>query len=128
MKKAITEVNEIISKFIGISYDSDKELYVISNSEWGKGYDNALLHLDKTANSEDCSDGDNVLFFNSKWDLLMSVCNKWDNFFNESELIGTNYEEYMTLCDKLDDEVSCYELDEAWEQLVKNIKWYNSLK
>jgi len=127
METNIIEGNEIISKFIGITYDEENELYFISKSEWNKGYDAALLHLDRYANSEYSSDEDNILFFNSQWELLMPVCNKWDKFFRDNHLINSNYDEYMRLCDELDDSASLYELNDVWKQLVENIKWYNSL-
>jgi len=128
MKKNIIEGNKLISKFIGISYDIEKELYIISESEWGNGYDDALLHLDNIANSLENNNGeDNPLLFNAKWDLFMPVCKKWDVINDKDILVIQYYSEYEKLCDKLDNEVSCYEIDDAWKQLVENIKWYNNL-
>jgi len=126
METVITEGNNIIEKFIGIKYDSNKNLFVISDSEWNNGYDDALLHLDRIANSFDNTEDNHILYFNSNFDLLMSVCKKWDVFYKEP-LIYSNYSEYMRLCDELDDSTSCYDLNKLWEQLVENIKWYNSL-
>jgi len=57
----------------------------------------------------------------------MPVCKKWDVINDKDILVIQYYSEYEKLCDKLDNEVSCYEIDDAWKQLVENIKWYNNL-
>ena len=129
MDKNIIAGNEIISKFIGIKYDAGKDLYIIDNSEYDNGYDDALIHLDKIANSTEIDSADDILlYFNSKWDLLMPVCKKWNCLHEKDMLVIYYYDEYEILCDKLDNLVSCYNITEAWTQLVENIKWYNSLK
>lgn len=63
--------------------------------------------------------------FQTSWDWLMPVCLKWDslslNQFNEQ-----TRPKYLQLCDDLDHFVSCYEIEPAYRQLVKNIRWYTT--
>jgi len=130
MKNNISEGNDIIANFIGITYDSESNLYLISESEWNNGYDDALLHLDRIANylsPEDFSDNILHLYFNSSFDLLIPVCKKWDLLDQFDEKIKNNRDEYTKYCDELDIKSTLYTIVDIWVQLVENIKWYNTL-
>lgn len=67
------------------------------------------------------------LKYHSSWDWLIPACKKWDELIfptdNPKLLV-----EYCRKCDLLDDMVTCYEIEAVFEQLVKNIKWYNGLE
>lgn len=67
------------------------------------------------------------LKYDSSWDALIPACKKWDDL-PLSEFSETDKLEYGKLCDDLDHFVSCYEIIPAYNQLVKNIKWYNEWK
>ena len=58
------------------------------------------------------------LEFYGLWDWLIPACYKWDN-------LNLTSIEYSIHSDMLDIAVSCYEIIPVFEQLVKNIKWYN---
>jgi len=64
------------------------------------------------------------LNYNLSWDCLIPVCAKWDSIPFE-EFSDLERKRYLQLCDDLDNSVSCYEITYAYDQLVKNIKWYN---
>ena len=61
------------------------------------------------------------------WGNLIPVCKKWDCLemkqFNETDL-----KKYQLLSDELDNVVTLYEIEPVFIQLIKNIKWLNSLK
>jgi hypothetical protein len=65
--------------------------------------------------------------YNSSWDWLMPACHKWDSLTDADIIEGTWYQ-YEELCEILDAKVSLYEILPVWEQLVKNIEWYNQSK
>lgn len=70
---------------------------------------------------------ENNLYFHSSWDWIIPVCKKWDCLklkqFNDTDL-----EIYELLSDDLDNKATLYEIEPVFIQLVKNIKWLNSLK
>jgi hypothetical protein len=57
---------------------------------------------------------------------LMPACHKWDEL--EGFKRGEESDQYENLCDFLDQKVTLYEILPVWEQLVKNIEWYNQSK
>lgn len=63
-----------------------------------------------------------VLLFDTSWDWLMPSCKKFDELYIGKEApIG-----YIDHCEKIDNAVSCYEIEWAFEALVEGIKWYNT--
>jgi hypothetical protein len=106
-----TEGNKLIAEFMGgkVSYFS------VTNFPHYKG----LTH------------GRNILFedlkYHSSWDWLMPACHKWDSL-TDAEIIEGTWYQYEDLCEILDAKVSLYEILPVWEQLVKNIEWYNQSK
>lgn len=59
--------------------------------------------------------------YHLSWGWLMPACKQFDKM----NLLDKKYE---TLCDEIDNAVSCYEMKPAWRSLVKAIQWYNSNK
>lgn len=70
--------------------------------------------------------------FSSSWDWIMPACNKWDNLYKDDPVLRDRntdtYAEYIELCDKLDNAVTTYNINDAYLQLVSNIEWYNKQK
>lgn len=56
--------------------------------------------------------------YDKDWNWLMKACKKFDKL----NLLDKDYE---TLCDEIDNAVSCYEIKPAFKNLVKGIRWYN---
>lgn len=73
-----------------------------------------------------------TLLFHEKWDWLMPACQKWDNLFKSDPLLKERltdtYSEYLRLCQLLQNSVTQFEIDPVFEQLVKNIHWYQKQK
>lgn len=61
----------------------------------------------------------NDLLYDIDWNWLMSACKKFDK-------LNLLDKEYESLCDEIDNAVSCYEIKPAFNNLVKGIKWYNT--
>ncbi len=59
--------------------------------------------------------------FHSSWDWLIPICKKWEEIDISEELEI----EYTELSEKLALNVSIYNIEISFEQLVENIKWYN---
>ena len=64
--------------------------------------------------------------YHSSWDWLMPACHKWD-CLTDAEIKEGTWPKYERLCDLLDRKVALYEIQPVWNQLVKNIQWYNSI-
>ncbi len=62
--------------------------------------------------------------FHLSWDWLMQACYKWDNMV----LDETHMTKYIELCDELDNVVALYEIQPAFETLVKCLTYYNTVK
>lgn len=61
--------------------------------------------------------------YDTSWDWLMDACKKWDetNFpIDKNTMI-----EFVKRSIDLDNAVATYDIQLAYQQLVKNIKWYN---
>ena len=65
------------------------------------------------------------LKYHSSFDWLIPVCHKWDNLFFDSD--DENIIKYTKLSDDLDMYTSFYEIEPIYNQLIKNIEWYNSI-
>lgn len=57
--------------------------------------------------------------YHTSWDWLMPACKKFDS-------LNLLDKEYESLCDEIDNAVSCYEIMPAFKNLVKAITWYSS--
>ena len=66
------------------------------------------------------------LRFHNSWDWLIPACKVWDDLWFEGMI--TPPDEYVELSDRLDDKVTTYEMDDVYEQLVINIRWYNDYR
>jgi hypothetical protein len=79
-----------------------------------------------------CNLKDGFLYYHNSWDWIMTVCRKWDNLCHEEcfdiQNSLTNHTVYVELSCKLDDTVTCYQIEPVFEQLVINIEWYNLIK
>lgn len=78
-------------------------------------------------------DGERRVMYSDSWDWLIPVCHKWDQLYLTDPLFKSrntdNYEYYLILCDRLDNEVTKrYEIKDAYNQIVANITWYNTKK
>lgn len=49
----------------------------------------------------------------------------WDNLNHKTKEERFVYEEYVELCDKLDQR--CYDIKDVFDMIVECIKWYNKL-
>lgn len=60
--------------------------------------------------------------YHSSWDWLMAACEKFDNLqiFNPE-----NWQPYANRCNRIDDAVIIYDINETFRELVQGIKWYN---
>lgn len=64
--------------------------------------------------------------FDKDWNSLMEAIKKWDALPMD-EMTDSVAVEYAVRCDEQDNAVTRnYDLREAFDQLVKNIQWYNS--
>ncbi len=61
--------------------------------------------------------------YHSSWDWLMFACNKWDNL-NPGK---GHIKQYCELSEELDNNVTLYDIDYAFEKLIKCIEWLNSV-
>lgn len=59
------------------------------------------------------------LKYHSSWDWLIPACKKFDK-------LNLRVIKYQKLCDEIDNAVSCYEIEPAWNCLVKAITWLNT--
>jgi hypothetical protein len=119
-QKQILEGNKLIAKFMRIKFFRRPKfaqfiLGDIDELKW-KDSNGELISI-------------NNLKYHSSWDWLIPACQKWDNLMHtNSKLIGSKLIiTYLKKCDTLDNIVACYEILPVFEQLVKNIKWYNGL-
>ncbi len=62
--------------------------------------------------------------YHHSWTWLIPVCQKWDNLFQNETLPY----EYIELSVALDEQITLYEITPVYNQLLKNIKWYNEFK
>ena len=56
------------------------------------------------------------------WNTLMDACLKWDNL----HLLPMYQIEYEGLCDRLDNKVSCYEIEGAYNAFIDCMQWYEA--
>ncbi len=68
------------------------------------------------------SPDDIVYNYHWDWNSLMDVCHKWDNL----KVPECHEPAYVDICDWLDNAVSTYEINNAYNQLVNAIEWYES--
>jgi hypothetical protein len=63
-------------------------------------------------------------YWDSSWDWLMPALQKFDRLYQyeKFEHFGT----YQSYCDEIDDAVTLYEIQPAFEALVSAITWYNN--
>jgi hypothetical protein len=70
---------------------------------------------------------EDIWFYESDWNMLLPVCKKWGEI-----KIDTNSKDcrrYTSLSDDLDNSiVNYYDVRMTFNQLVKNVKWYNESK
>jgi len=62
-----------------------------------------------------------ILDYHGNWNTLMKACHAWDNL--DTKLV-TNKLTYELASDLLDEIVTRYEIQPAWERLVDNLIWY----
>ena len=125
--KKINEGNKILAEFIGeIATDGHPQ----GGKHWAVHFPQSFC--DKLRNKYSVYSSktfvfETDLYFHSSWEWIIFVCNKWDCLkmqqFNETDL-----KKYELLSDDLDNVVTLYEIEPVFIQLVKNIKWLNSLK
>jgi hypothetical protein len=107
----ITEGSALIAEFMGIE--------VVPYEHWLLGDVMAIVPKEGIIDYPL-----NVYNPSEDWNLLMPACYKWDTIeFANSD--SNTKKRYMGLCDQLDHTVSCYEILPTFDQLVKNLKWYN---
>ena len=59
------------------------------------------------------------------WNWLIPVCRKWDRLNISKDKNGKLHSEYVRLCEYLDNEMTKYDLESVFLQLIECIKWYN---
>lgn len=149
-KKQILQGNKLIAKFMGFQFIKNcvqkTDLYELGdqsgedeiNDLWILNPSELFLKIKRFDQwvEEDYYSGEkpfdefyykNSLKYHSSWDWIIPACKKWDELIfpaDNAKLLV----EYCRKCDLLDDMVTCYEIEAVFEQLVKNIKWYNGLE
>jgi hypothetical protein len=69
--------------------------------------------------------------YHTSWDWLIEACKKWDYLYETEPLLQDRstaiYQRYLELCEQLDDAVTTYEIETAYEKLLKCVTWYTSI-
>jgi hypothetical protein len=109
-KENTSLTNCMMAVFMGGNYDPEMKLYSF---------------VDVNFVVTECDT--HLLEFHISWDWLIPVCQKWDQIeYNELDLV--DYEMFNSLSDELDDVITLYDINEVYNQLVKNLNWYHSVK
>ena len=100
------EGSAIIANFMGLKYHPETD-------EW------TYIHP-KDGQSVIYSEGNPPYYLS--WDWLMEACKKFDNI----QIINPdNIPSYVNRCNRIDDAVIIYDINETFRELVQGIKWYN---
>ena len=114
LNKEIIEGSKLIAVFMG-AFEGDKIGNIERNIYFEKPMDNLFCY------------NETGLKYHSSWEWIMPACEKWDKL--EGFMIGDQSDKYEELSDSLDNSVTRnYEIDDVFNQLVLNIKWYNKNK
>jgi hypothetical protein len=109
--------NRLIAKFMGVKIE-----YLKPNG-FGMGFwmasDGGLKPPFPTSFS---SEEDIEYTYHWDWNTLMDACLKWDNL----HLLPMYQIEYEGLCDRLDNKVSCYEIEGAYNAFIDCMQWYEA--
>jgi len=63
------------------------------------------------------------LKYHTSWDWLIPAIKKFDRIYEKEKI--EHYGLYEHCCDEIDDSVTTYEINKAFEALVSAITWYN---
>lgn len=111
----IEEGNKRIAKFMGVKIE-----YLKPNG-FGMGFWMASEGGLKPPFPTSFSSADDIEYtYHWDWNTLMDACHKWDNL----GLLPIYHMEYEDLCDKLDNKVSCYEIEGAYNAFIDCMDWY----
>jgi len=67
----------------------------------------------------------NGMKFHTDWNWLIAGAKKFDGIHDQ--IAEEHIADYVCMCDEQDDSVTCYDIMNAFEVLVNNVKWYNSI-
>lgn len=119
--EATQEHNELIATWMGYKYFGWNQPGTMGEAGWKKN----PRAMSKVGDGYLCRQK-NGLRYRGDWNWLMKAIYKWDNLYP-----GMAYQfrdRYRELSDLLDNAVTAnYNIKEAYDQLVKNIEWHNSI-
>jgi len=115
---SIVAGNELIAKFMGIKityYEPTKLLgcgfWMASEGGLKPPFPTSFISAEDIEYS-----------YHWDWNTLMDACLKWDNL----RMLPIFQIEYEQLCDRLDNKVSCYEIEGAYNAFIDCMEWYES--
>ena len=115
LKEDIVTGSELIAQFMGIKvtrFETSKELIGLVICEDNEGNFSWSDELDWYRPYCD-------------WNRLIEACKKWDMLYDKELGDFEDIKMYTQLSEILDNKMVCYDILPVFEQLVKNIHWYN---